>query len=375
VNTQHQGQAIAQYRKSKNWSQEDLAGALRVDTRTVQRMEKQSMIKNIERRQLLVGLLSIPVALMGLEVEQQLSQKTSVVANHDRMSFFEEEIATRWDVYHTGGTLRASRGLAMWLGEMTNFARSAQGSVWHERALSLLSMSYQLQSSVSRDMMQYDLAHTAFKKAYRIAKELNDSEMMAASLAREGVTLIQQDQAAEAIRFLTAAYEITKGGKTPFLRGFILQALSEAYAKTGQHQECWQCITLAERILERPEHAQERNLTRFNIASITAQKGVDAVILKDYDRAIVLIDKSLVHYDPTRIRGRARLIAQKAEAYHGLGMLDASMMTAEEALILAHSVGSDRTVARIRQLHATLATSSGKEPSVARLGTLLTQQR
>ena len=372
---EHQGQTIVQYRKTKGWSQEDLAGALRVDTRTVQRMEQQSMIKNVERRRLLIGLLSIPAALLGLEVEQQQAQKTPVAINTDRMSFFEEEIATRWDMYHTGGTIRAFRGLEMWLSEMTNFARSAQGSVWHERALSLLAMSYQLQSSVSRDMMQFELAHTAFKKAYRIAKELNDQEMMAAALAREGVTLIQQEQPTDAIKFLMAAHEIAKGLKTPLLRGFILQALSEAYAKTRQQQECWQCITLAERILERPEHTQERSLTRFNVASVTAQKGVDAVLLKDYDRAIVLIDKSLVNYDPTRIRGRARLVAQKAEAYYGLRLLDASTTTAEEALTLARSVGSDRTIARLQELHATLAASSGKEPSVARLGALLNQQR
>jgi len=93
--------------------------------------------------------------------------------------------------------------------------------------------------------------------------------------------------------------------------------------------------------------------------------------LKDNHRAIALIDKSLIHYDPTRIRGRARLVAQKAEAYNGLGLIDTSAETAEEALILARSVGSDKTVARIQTLHTTLLIVAGKEPSVARLGVLL----
>src|SRR5260370_41789445 len=43
----HQGQVIAQYRKAKKWSQQDLAEVLCVDERTVQRMEKQQMIKSI----------------------------------------------------------------------------------------------------------------------------------------------------------------------------------------------------------------------------------------------------------------------------------------------------------------------------------------
>jgi ribosome-binding protein aMBF1 (putative translation factor) len=47
----HQGQVIAQYRKARKWSQQDLADALSIDVRTVQRMEKQKMVKNIKRNQ------------------------------------------------------------------------------------------------------------------------------------------------------------------------------------------------------------------------------------------------------------------------------------------------------------------------------------
>lgn len=239
MSSEHQGQVIAQYRKAKHWTQEDLAGALRVDTRTVQRMEGQSMIRNIERRRLLVGLLSIPAALLGLEQEQKQVQKTSIAVNQDRISFFEDEMATRWDMYHTGGTIRASRGLGMWIGEMLRFARSAQSTIWQDRALTLLAMSYQLQSCVSRDMMDYDLAHRTFKRAYRIAKELGDEEMMAAALAREGVTLIQQGYPEEAIKCLRGALDLIKNLGLTSLRGFTLQALSEAFAKTQQAQECW----------------------------------------------------------------------------------------------------------------------------------------
>src|SRR5712692_1786066 len=116
----HQGQVITQYRKAKKWSQEDLAEALQVDVRTVQRMEKQAMIKNISRRQLLMGLLGIPAALMELEnglLHQAL--KTPLTLNKDRMSFLEDEMPTRWELYYTGGTLRAARGLDIWIDEVT----------------------------------------------------------------------------------------------------------------------------------------------------------------------------------------------------------------------------------------------------------------
>ncbi len=100
--------------------------------------------------------------------------------------------------------------------------------------------------------------------------------------------------------------------------------------------------------MERQEESQVPSKTRRYASSIAAQKGVNAVLLHDYRRALALIDKSLTKYDPTFIRGRSRLLAQKAEAYYGLGFIDESAITAEEALTFAQSVGSNKTVARVR---------------------------
>ena len=69
-----------------------------------------------------------------------------------------------------------------------------------------------------------------------------------------------------------------------------------------------------------------------------AQRGVNAVWLGDYERAVVLIEKGLLKYDPTFIRGRARLVAQKAEALYRLQHISECAMIAEEALVLARSV-------------------------------------
>ena len=370
TNSTHQGQIIAQYRKLKKWSQQDLAEALRVDVRTVQRMEQQQMIKSIGRRQLLIGLLGIPSALMALE--QSVIIKANFTFNDDRMAFFEDEMAARWELYHTGGTLRAARGLDMWIKEITTFAKSSQSTGWHERALTLLTMSYQLQTCVSRDLMDFSQSHIASRRAYRIAQELDDAELIASALTHEGIALVQQDNPTEAIRYLNGALKTINNVGLPHLKGYILQALSEAYAKDQRSQECWHTIGLLERTLERQEQSQVPSKTRRFASSITAQKGVNAVLLHDYGRALSLIDKSLTRYDPTFIRGRARLLSQKAEALYGLGRIDECAFTAEEALTMAQSVGSNKTVARVRGLHASLKQSQWrKERSIARLGALL----
>ena len=60
------------------------------------------MIKNINRRRLLVGLLGIPVALMGLEFEPRDIEQLTIV-NDDQMAFFENEMTTRWEMLLIGG--------------------------------------------------------------------------------------------------------------------------------------------------------------------------------------------------------------------------------------------------------------------------------
>ncbi|GCE17004.1 helix-turn-helix domain-containing protein [Dictyobacter kobayashii] len=368
----HQGQVIAQYRKAKKWSQLDLAEALQIDVRTVQRMEQQSMIKSTERRKLLVGLLGIPAILLDVKNETPQINQAEIALNEDRMAFLEDQMTTRWDMYHTGGTLRAARGLDLWIKEISAFTRSTQGTSWHVRAMTLLTMSYQLQSCLARDMMDYKLAHQAYKNAYQVAREINDPELIGSALARQGVTFIQQDRPEDAIKFLTGALNVINNQGLPNLRGYTLQALSEAYAKAQMPQESWRYIGLAERILERKDQYIEVNGSRFSLSSVTAQKGIDAVLLRDYERAITLIDRGLVTYDPTIIRGRARLLAQKAEAYCGLGLIDICVAHAEESLMLARSVGSNKTITRIKQLYSYLTQSKWrKELSIAHLGAML----
>lgn len=168
---------------------------------------------------------------------------------------------------------------------------------------------------------------------------------------------------------------LINGQGFPHLRGNVLGVLSEAHAKVGQAQECWRAIGLAEHAAGQQHSPGERSHRLLSAARVTAHKGVDALLLHDYDRALKLINKSLKTYNPTLTPGRARLLARKAEAYYGLKQISDCTDVAEEALGLAQSVGASNTIVRIKDLHAALAQSRWKrEASVIRLGVLLTEQ-
>src|SRR5690606_4675231 len=244
---------------------------------------------------------------------------------------------------------------------ITKCMYTLKGDDLYPKVLTLLSMGYQLQGSILRDLTRYTAAHIAHRKALLIAQKLFDPELISAALVREGITLNQQELPVEAITYFERALETIKYLGYSTLEGYILQALSEAQAKARQSQASWKSINLAQEILEKRKSTPERSLTRFNQASLTAQKGVNAMYLGKYKQAIELIDKSLINYDPTLVRGRARLLAQKAEAYFKLGIIDACVLNLKEAYTLARSSGSSKVINKVKALYNNLTQSKWRK--------------
>ena len=74
---------------------------------------------------MLIGLLGIPAVLWAC-VLIQIFCLIPPKLNTDYMAFFEEGIAIRWDMYNTGGTGKAYRGLDLWLKETEGFAQKVK---------------------------------------------------------------------------------------------------------------------------------------------------------------------------------------------------------------------------------------------------------
>ncbi len=292
--------------------------------------------------------------------------------NDDRLAFLENELLTRWEVYRTGGSLLASRGLAGWVDTIEAIVRETKEGKDQPRAMHILNVTYQLGGSICSDLMLYSQAHATYRKAFCIARDQHDHELMAAALARRGVAYIQQGRPARAISYLNYAATLTNDLPVIHLKCYLFKALAEAHAMIHQFNESSRTIDMAEHILEQVGEVPERSYCRVNAISVLAQKGVNAVALEQYHDAIVFIDRSLKHYHPAYIRGRARLIAQKAEAFYGLKQVGECIEVAEEACILANAVGSRKTIERLQRLYLVLAKSRWrKENGVERLGALL----
>jgi tetratricopeptide (TPR) repeat protein len=362
----HHGKLVAEYRGYKNMSQEALADAMKVSLRTVQRWEKEAVIKDRGRRQFLVALLGIPTAYMGLDDEDEQREKaveeiaTPLLFNDNPMSFIEDMVAHRWRTHLMGGPLSTFSGLERMVLEVRRFAEDVREKEWHQRAQTQLCMAYQLQGSVASDMMRYTIAQNMYREAFKVAEELKDVELMAAVRVREGIVLMRQDDPLQAITHFNHALNLSNGKGLPALRGNTFAVLSEAHAKAQQSQECWRAIGNASTILSQDSRGRERHYRDFSPARVAGHRGIDALLLGEYDRAIKLIDKSLQTYNPTQTPGRARLLARKAEALYGKKSITECTSVAIESLLLAHAVGANNTITRIRALCVSLEQSKWK---------------
>jgi transcriptional regulator with XRE-family HTH domain len=352
-------------RRERGWTQQQLADFAQLSLSTIERAERGESIRGDSIERICECLQKTPEQLGFIrhssDILHDASHKLSL---DDYLSTLESEMKLRWSLYHTGETNLAYQGLNFWIQRISECANLLRDTNLYERALTLLSIAYQLQGSVLRDKMLYHEAQLAHRKSFLIAKELFNPELIASALVREGITFNQQDRPKEAIACFMHALETIKHLGYVQLEAYTYQALSEAQAKAQLPKESWTSINLAEKSFEKQSSVQEQTLIRFSLSSLNAQKGVNSMILHQYQQALDQLDHSLEHYNPALLRGRARLLIQKAEAYYNLGSLDACVANTQEAFNLARSAGSNKIISRVKNLYMNLKESKWRKEQV-----------
>jgi hypothetical protein len=163
-----------------------------VSVHTVQRMEKQAVITNFERRQFLVAFLGIPAAYLQLDTDtqEQWAEHTVLLYNDDPMSFVEDMVNARWATFGMGGPRHTVRGLSRLVKAVESFVQGASERGWHRRAQTQLCIVYHLRALVEGDLLHHHQSLAWQQKAYAVAAELNDAELMAAAREGEGITFL-----------------------------------------------------------------------------------------------------------------------------------------------------------------------------------------
>ncbi len=381
------GQVIRYYRELRQWKAKDLADALRQTPSHVYEMERSAnMPELISRRQTIAQLLKIPPVLLGLsivlpggELEQISTESAGTVHTLDPhiMNIYEGMLVLSWELYYTSSAQRAASNINHWLQILTDAAKEARGVQRHQ-LIAMLCRFYQLSGVAARDRMDLPRALRDGKKAVDLAFQLENPELIAASLFRRAKTYLKQEKHDAAIQDLETALPYADRSRDA-LKGYVYQATAEAYSVVASEdlqtqKKSLNMLDQVGRIVRKGNQEDDGSFVKLNIAGLYMDRASALTIYHKPDEAHNALNIVRSNLGPELTRWQARLLIADAQTYLAEDDPESCCEIAFEALKVVRATQSLSNEARVQSLHQQLQRSYPRHPLVNRLGMQLTQR-
>lgn len=386
-NLPHLGQVIRYYRELRQWKAKDLADALGQTPRHVYEIESSAnMPELISRRQTIAQLLKIPPILLGLSIvlpgddlEQIGIEKAGTIRAIDpqTMNIYESMLILSWELYYTSSAQRAASNINHWIQILTDAAKEARGVQRHQ-LIAMLCRFYQLSGVAARDRMDLARALRDGRKAVDLAFQLENPELIAASLFRRAKTYLKQEKYDLAIQDLEAAVPYADRSRDP-LKGYVYQATAEAYSlvtpKDIQTQKkSLNMLDQVGRIVRKGNLENDGSFVKLNVAGLYMDRASALTLYRKPDEAHNALDVVRANLGPELTRWQARLLIADAQTYLAENDPESCCDMAFEALKVVRATQSLSNEARIQNLYQQLERSYPHHPLVNRLGIQLAQR-
>ncbi|MBV9706490.1 MAG: hypothetical protein JO125_03680 [Chloroflexi bacterium] len=375
---------------------------------------------DMSKRKAIARLLSIPPMLLGLatledlalEPQPQLSSATvatrqtalpKVVADTTK---YQSNIRTIWLLHDTSNAQSSLSQLYADIRDLERLERQTQGE-FRSHVQELLLGNQLLATLIVRDQREFSLAYYYANEAVRVAKSMQDPDLIVTALRirgrtrlewglfgtmEHGVFQVQQDQVKAAIRDFEEAIKVFPDGTQgmhPQSLGPISTALSRAQAAlavskgervpasvllalddvsdTVDRQSIDDLYTRVLVIGRRGNWHQGEYLTTRAIAFATA--GLPGQAMRELNALENLTEKT---YGRDETRQFAWFDILKANTFMGLGELRTATQYARRALLACQDINSVTNMAIITDLYGRLLTSPHKASGeVQELGQML----
>ncbi len=392
-----------------------------ISERQILRMELENQVPvDMNRRKLLARLLNIPPMLFGLAILEDVTLQPhpqaagTVIATGQTTlqrvvvdtTKYQNNIHTFWMLHYSSQVQSALDQINADIRDLESLAVQAQGDLLYH-IHELLFSYHLLAAKVVRDQRKFGLSHRHANQTVRVAKAMQDSDLIATALYTRGCTYlewgmfgtletgvfqVQLDKINAAIRdFENAKREPDKGGKAlhPQLVGLIVVHLSRAYAilniSKGE-----KVPALAVTMLDDAENMADSQsiddpYTRILVtgsrtgfikgeyhstraAAFNAAK-MPGAALKELN-ALKALQQGSFGKDLTRHHAWLDIIS--ANAFMGLGEFKEATRRARNALAASQDINSITNLANIVDIHGRLLNSPYKtDAEVRELGDML----
>jgi tetratricopeptide (TPR) repeat protein len=388
--------------------------------RWIQKMELDNQVPvDMNRRKLIARLLNIPPMLFGLAVLEDITlepqtQAPIAAAGQTRLpkiaadtTKYKNNIYTLWQLHETSNAQDSIGQLEADLGDLESLEQQTQGDLRYHVQELLLSDQI-LATHIVRDQRQFSRAHYHANEAVRVAKGMDDSDLMATALftrgwtrlewgmfgtMEQGVFQVQQDKLKAAVRDFQEALNLfpaqnDKESMHPQLLGNLIMYVSRAQAalavSRGERMPAPALVAIDDvvdtvdkqniddpytRVLVRGQRRSWRKasymLSRTSAFNIAGLPGQALKELNAFER-----QEKIFGRDETR--QLAWLDILKANVYMGLEEFGSATEHATQALLACQDIHSVTNTAIITDIYGRLLTSRYKASSdVKELGDIL----
>ncbi len=395
-----------------------------VSARWIHEMESQNRVPvDITKRRTIARLLKIPPMLFGLATLDDLimdlkpypqapfaaaTGATRVQRSTLDLTPYQVNNATLWHIHATSNASGAIGQLQTDMRALEMHEKQTQGDLQYCVREMLLS-DHTLATHIVRDQRQFQQAYYHANESVRVAKSMEDSDLLAAALfsrgwtrlewglfgtIEQGMFQVQQDQLEAAIRDFRRARDLfpTADGKEnmhPQLLGILTAELQRAQAALALHQgervpasvfieldDASQTVDQQliandyTRVLLKGDRAEWNQATYLNTrATIFSTAGLPGPALRELSLLESLTEKT---YSRDETRRFVWLDLLKANIYMGLEEWGPAASIVKQALLTCQDINSTTNIAIVTDIYGRLRQTSHRESGqVHEIGELL----
>src|SRR6266567_1455013 len=377
------GKLVRAYREQRHWTQEELADKWGFTREYVSQVERgKRKLDRTDQVIRLADILEIPyerLAAIGRGLPQQ-----ALAANHPQeaddvlfQALLEPAQATvklSWLVWYANSDTSIIDNLSRLAMKLEDAITNRRG-VLLKPAEQLLAYSHEMLGKFSFDRLDYTDASGHFQQMRELGEELNDPDIIALSIIRQGDLLRRRGRYEHAIRCLEAAKPFAEAGNVS-TQGLLWQTLARTYAEYQNKDAFLRAIDTAEEAAHHMQPELDRTNNQFTLIGVLQERGQGHTLLGEPQRALEIYRQS-EHIQPFRpMRDQGILIIQKAQAHAYAGNIEKGVQYSLRGLKLASEYHSKRHISRIQRMCDRLAvTPFGRHKQLQELREALRAQQ
>jgi hypothetical protein len=358
----HFGQVIKYYSELGGMKKSDLAQALGYKLRFIDMLESDKNIdtpKDRSKRVTLAKILSIPPALLGVSIiasdDQDVKGKSGIISVLDAqtMTFYEDMLASVWELYHTSSVARATQHITLWIHFLEHEMEKARGAR-RDQLLSVLCRFYQLSALAARDRMDIVRALQDEQKAIDLAFELKNAELIAASLQRRSRIYMQSHHYQLAFQDAERALPYAQKSRDP-LKGKTYQIYAEALAHLAGNDKSLQeksrdYFRQVGTIVRKGNLEPDGTFMKLDLTSLYIEMAEAFILWRQFDDARNALAIARKQLSPELTRWQVNILLTEADMYNAQGHYADGADAALEALKIIQAVKMDSKEQRIRAM-------------------------